>query len=60
MIEDTKAKKAYYAARQKLNDLRRTMAEDYPTDVDQSCYNLVMNLLESLQTAIRLAGEVEE
>ena len=60
MIEDTAAKKAYYQARQKLNDLRRVMAEDYPTNVDQSCYNLVMNLLESLQTAIRLAGEVEE
>ena len=59
MIEDTAAKKTYYDARTKLNELRNVMY-DYPTDVDQSCYNLVMHLLDALYTAVRLAGDVTE
>jgi hypothetical protein len=59
MIEDTAAKKTSYEARMKLTELRNVMY-DYPTNVDQSCYNLVMHLLDALQTAIRLAGEVKE
>lgn len=60
MTEELTAKKAYYSARTKVNELRRLWMNEYPETVDQSCYNLVMHLIDSLETAARLAGDVTE
>jgi hypothetical protein len=60
MIEETAAKKASYAAREKVNDLWKVWINEYPTTVDQTFYNLVLGQIEALRTLIRLAGEVEE
>lgn len=60
MIEETAAKKASYDARQKVSELRQLMAKDYPDNVDQTYYNLIMNQIDTLFILIRLAGEVEK
>lgn len=60
MIEETAAKKASYDARQKVSELRVLMSKDYPDDVDQTYYSLIMNQIDTLMVLIRLAGEVEE
>lgn len=60
MIETMTPKQAYYRVNPRISELRTAWMGHYPTSVDQSLYNLVMNLLDSLQTAVRLAGEVQE
>ena len=60
MSEETKAKSAAYDARQKINEFRKIWMSDYPDNIDQTYYNLAMNLLDALQTVVRLAGEVTE
>lgn len=49
-----------FSARQKVIELRSLLMEQYPDYIDQSCYNLAMNLLDGLQTVIRLSAKVEE
>ena len=60
MIEETAAKKASYDARQKVSELRQLMSKDYPDDVDQTYYHLIMSQIDTLLVLTRLAGEVEE
>ena len=60
MNEETAAAKASYSARQKVNEFRRIWMEQYPDNVDQTYYNLAMNLLDSLQTVVRLSAGVTE
>lgn len=49
-----------FDARQKVIELRSLWMEQYPDYIDQTCYNLAMNLLDSLQTVIRLSTKVDE
>ena len=60
MSKETKAKEAAYDGRTKVNEFRKMWLEKYPEDTDQTGYNLVMHLLDALQTAVHLAGEIEE
>ena len=60
MIEETAASKASYKARQKVNEFRKMWMEEYPDNVGQTYYNLAMNLLDALQTVVRLSAEVTE
>lgn len=60
MKEETKAQIAAYNARTGVNQIRKKWMEEYPDNIDQSCYALVINLLDALMTAVRLSAGVEE
>jgi hypothetical protein len=59
VIEETKAERACFDARQKINELWKIWAEEYPDSVDQTFYVLVDNQIGHLKTLVRLAAKVE-
>ena len=60
MNYEIEVKKASYTARAKIHELRSKWMEEFPTTVDQTFYQLVMDQLDTLQVLVRLAGEVKE
>jgi len=58
-LKDHLAKVSFDAC-QKIIEFRKLWIEQYPDYIDQSYYNLAMNLLDVMLTVVRLSAGVEE
>lgn len=60
MSDETKAEKASREAKNKVQELWKIWVEQYPDNIDQTYYHLVISHIEILKTLLRLSAGVIE